>query len=533
MRKKTALVVTSMLAVATFVVVSQGTAPGAGVKFPGAQFSGYSTGTNVHADVLRTAAAGPVLADAEIATSGAALSSTGFAPNGIHNEENQAVVPTPGSPTSSVDSTGKESFGRGTGLEVGLGTNLPNDDLNQLILGGLAEAGAQPAQRSDGDPVVSATDTGDVDTTLATIDQGDPLLYAQALLGHARARFDETQCLTDGNLSEGEGRAAKAQLVDTSSNAATSDLDAPLVDVNSDFFGTPRAAADTQSFSYLVPNPDGTFGLTTETHMTFAPIGLLQTDPNSPPPIFVEILGEWVFRATSTGKPGGSSISYTVEGLSTDPDTPVIRIYLGATKATDLPQIEIKRSQLFTDSGIVVDIPPGPGPKLLSLTVGEDPRAIADPNVAPDPTSDPTEATNGTLASGAADVIRISALNAAPLDPNGPQVAGVRIGHVEAKAQVPADGIACPPPPPPATTTTTSGATTTTAVGATTTTTAVGATTTTTSATEPTTTTTTAADNNVAATTTTTAAADVQGVQFTRSASPPAQAVTAQPRFTG
>ncbi|MDQ1372724.1 MAG: hypothetical protein QOJ09_62 [Actinomycetota bacterium] len=525
-RKNIASVVISVLAVATFVVVSEGSAPGAGVQFPGAQFSGFSTGTNVHADVLRTSSAGPVIADAEVAFSGAAVGSNGFAPSGVHNEENIAVVPTPGVPDASVDSTGKESFGKGTGLEVGLGTALPNDDLNQVVLGGRAEAAAQPAQRSDGDPVVSANDTGDVDTSLATITQADPLLYAQALLGHARARWDETQCLRDGNISEGEGRVAKAQLVDSAGNPATSDLDAPLVDVNSDFFGTPRAAADTQSFSYLVPNPDGTFGLTTETHMTFAPIGLLQTDPTKPAPIYVEILGEWVFRATATGKQGGSAISYTVEGPSTDPDTPVIRIYLGATDASAVPTIEIKRSQLFTDTGIIVDLPPGPGPRLLSLHVGEDARAISDPNVAPDPTSKPTQATDGTVASGAADVIRIDALNADPLDPNGPRVAGVRIGHVEAEAKVPADGIACPVPAAPA------GATTTTAAGATTTTTAASATTTTPTA-PGATTTTTAAPNNTAATTTTTIAADVLAQQFTRAPSPPAQAVTAQPRFTG
>lgn len=534
-RKKTALVVAWAMAVGGYLVVSQGTAPGA-VPFPGAQFNGFSTGTNVHADVLRTSAIGPVLADVEVAFSGAAVDSVGFPAGGVQNEENIAVVPAPGSPDAGVDSAGKESFGKGTGLEVGLATGLPNNDLNQIVLGGRAEGGAQPAQRSDGAPPLNVNDTGDVDTSLATITEADPLLYLRALFGQARARWNESFCITDGDLSRGRGQVAQAQLVDTSSDAATPDLDAPLVDVHADFFGDDRGVADTRSRTYLVPNPDGSFGLAAETRMTFAPIGLLQTSPAAPPPVFVEILGEWIFRAVATGKPGGAAVTYEVAGLSADPDPTVIRIYLGAADANALPTIEIKRSELFSPTGLVVDIPPGlGGPKLLSLTVGEDIRAISAPNVLPDPASQPTEAANGTSASGAADVIRISALNANSLDPNGPQVAGVRVGHLEAKVEVPADGISCPtPPPPPPTTTSTS--TSTTVPGATTTTTTPGgggSTTTTTPAGGTTTTTTPAVDPNAATTTTSSIPTAVRGENFSRAATPPAQPVTAQPRFTG
>ena len=74
-------------------------------------------------------------------------------------------------------------------------------------------------------------------------------------------------------------------------------------------FGDTRNEADSRSFTYLASNGDGTYGLATETHMTFAPISLLQTDPAAPPPVVIEILGEWVFRAVATGKPGGSSIT--------------------------------------------------------------------------------------------------------------------------------------------------------------------------------------------------------------------------------
>jgi hypothetical protein len=539
-RKKTALFTVWMLALGAYVIVSQSSAPGAALP----AFSGYSTGTNIHADVLRTAAGGPTVADAEVAFSGAAVNSTGFTAGGVHNEEDIAVVPTPGVPDAALDSAGKESFGKGTGLEVGVGTNLPNDDLNQVVLGGRAEAASQPATRSDGLAPASATDSGQVNTNLVDVTQASPLLYLQALHGDAQARFNENLCIKDGRLSEGMGRVAKAQLVDAAANPATPALDSPLVSANSEFFGSSRGVAQSRSFTQLVPNLDGTYGLSTETHMTFAPIALLQSSAALPAPIVVEVLGEWIFRAVATGKNGGADVTYEVAGLSNDPDPAVVRVYLAPTDANALPAIEIKRSQLFGASGINVPIPGGPGPQLLNLTLGEDIRAISAPGNLPDPASQPTEAVNGTVASGAADVIRLDLINAGPLNP-GPRVANVRVGHLEAQAQVPAGGIVCPTPPTPTTTTTTAapGATTTTtaAPGATTTTTAAPGATTTTTAAPGATTTTTAAPGATTTTTaapgsttsTTVAGTAVQGVQFTRSPSPAAEPVTVQPSFTG
>jgi hypothetical protein len=539
-RKSVALFMSSILAIAGYVVISQSSAPGALVAF-----NGFSTGTNVHADVLRTAAGGPTIADAEVAFSGAAVNSSTVPAGGVHNEENIAVVPTPGAPDAAVDSTGMESFGKGDGLEIGLGTNLPNDDLNQLVLTGRAEAAAQPATRSDGDPPISVNDTGPVVENIE-IAQAAPLLYLQALHGDAQARFNENFCIKDGFMSDGLGRVAKAELVDADANANTVDLDSPLIATSTDFFGESRGVAQTHSFTSLFPlhpaDPNTHYGLQTETHMTFAPISLLQTDATLPAPIVVEILGEWIFRATATGEDGGANVSYEVAFPSdpANPDPTVVRIYLAPADANATPAIEITRSQLFTDTGINVPIPGGAGPQLLNLTLGEDARAISPAGALPDPASDPTEAADGTEASGAADIIRLDLLNAGPLDP-GPRVANVRVGHFEAQAEVPDGGITCPVPPPPTTTTTAAGATTTTAAGATTTT-APGATTTTTepgattTTTEPGATTTTTAAGATTTTppaTTTTIPTVVGGVNITRSATPPAEPVTAQPRFTG
>ena len=74
MRKQAALFIVWTVAAAAFVVLSPSPAPGApiGVLMGDAEFSGFAHGTNVHADVLTTGAAGPVIADAEVAFSGAA-----------------------------------------------------------------------------------------------------------------------------------------------------------------------------------------------------------------------------------------------------------------------------------------------------------------------------------------------------------------------------------------------------------------------------------------------------------------------------
>ena len=76
---------------------------------------------------------------------------------------------------------------------------------------------------------------------------------------------------------------------------------------------------------------------------------------------------------------------------------------------------------------------------LVTVTLGEDPRGIG--NLAAD--SAPALAGNGTSAAGAVDVARVRIL---PDDEAEPPTAAVdiRIGHMEATAQVPEGGVSCP-----------------------------------------------------------------------------------------
>jgi hypothetical protein len=402
-------------------------------EFPGAaQFSGYSHGSNVQAHVLDAAAAGPRVADVETTFSGSAVNSQGV--KEIPNEMGVDVVPKAGVASPSLDPAGKQAYGKGSAVEVGLGNTLPISDTNQIGLPGPTEAASTPAARNDGKPVLNSSESGLADKNVLTV-PGDPLVYAQAADDQAAAVYNNKTCPVGQPLSYGRAHAAKAQVVDAGAALPDGSFGAPIVSAAASAFGDTRNEADSRSFTYLSSNGDGTYGLVTETHMTFAPISLLQTSPNAPPPIVIEILGEWVFRATATGKPGGSSISYSVIGPSNDPDTPIIRVWLGATKFTDLPALEVKRKDLFGTAGIDI-----PGQPLVHLTLGESPRAIQD-GVDPKLTAAAPAVTapDGTHAAAAADVVRLTALDAG----GGTTVAGLRVGHVEASATVPANGIKC------------------------------------------------------------------------------------------
>ncbi|MEY2475878.1 MAG: hypothetical protein QOG87_1193 [Actinomycetota bacterium] len=424
------------------LVTASGGAPAqaqnGGPSFPGsATFNAFSVGQNVSADALQ---AGDVqLADVGVTMSSAATDSTGL--KGIQSETNNAVVPAPGTADLALDPAGDESYGKGSAAEVGLGTPLPNELADQVALASRAEAAALPIKISPSDPApagANANYTGLVKTTVAEI-PGDPLLYANVLPNEAAAVWSEKTCILGQPISYGRGHAADAELVDAASDENTDDLDGPVVSVEQDFFGTAnRAPADSRSFTYLINNGDGTFGVASETRMTFAPVSLLGVDPAVPTPIVVEILGEWIFRATATGKPGGASVSYTVNGPSADPDPTLVRIWLAPEAPDAVPPIEIKKSQLFGPEGITEsDIPALP---LLGLALGEDERAIdTDSSDGVDPTLPAVESADGTLAAGAADVIRLDALAVG----DGTRVAGLRVGHMESKAQVPAGGFKC------------------------------------------------------------------------------------------
>ncbi|MGH2708649.1 MAG: hypothetical protein ACRDJK_10185, partial [Actinomycetota bacterium] len=362
-------------------------------------FSGYTTGANVHADVLTSGASR--LVDAEVAFSGAAVDSKGLG-SAVNNEMQLQVSPARSS---------KTSFARGSGLELGVGQSLPIAE-NPTILAGKAEADAPPNSQAERKQV------GPVDL--------DPILFATLLRSDALANSGPGGCvLGPKDLANGQAFAEKVQLLDTAATDAEG-LAEPLIATEA--FEPERGVTNSTSRLRLIPqvNEQGVvigpgIGLMSETYQTIAPVSIGD--------FTIEVLGLWRFRAVATGLPvpGGAWIHYGP--VDDDPDTPILRI---VDKKTGAESAKLSTQDLLGDGGLVV-----PLDGILEVAAGEDPRAI---NAPPDADSSPTESADGTTAAGAVDVVRVRLLQSAT-EPD--QLVEARVGHFEAKAVVPPGGVRC------------------------------------------------------------------------------------------
>jgi LPXTG-motif cell wall-anchored protein len=408
---------------------------GGGVPFGGGattNFGGYSTGAAVHVDALTAAPEGPRIVDGEIAFSSAAFQSNGLSP--INNEMGIAVVPTAGAAEAPVSSDGAESYGKGSGVEVGLATDLPNDDLNQIKLTQAGAASAPPV-RSDGEPPLNPASTGLVQTTLVDVPAG-PLLFAGAARGKAGAVWNANTCIAGQPISFGEGHVAQVDVLDTGEqDPETGEHGAPVVTLNST---ENQEAVESQSITYLVPNtngagvPDGTYGVVSETQMILAPVTLAEDATTGQGALTIEIAGTWLLRVHATGQ-GPATVEYGLQDPPADPDTPIISFFQDGDLVGGL-----NFQDIFGEEGLV--LPPEIS-TLLTLAIGENPRDIAPPNTAnPDTVGDPfLTVTEGRAA---VDVLRLGLLNLG--DPEAsPAIAGLRVGHMEAKVTIPAGGIKC------------------------------------------------------------------------------------------
>jgi hypothetical protein len=431
----------------------------------------YASGTALHLDALQAGPTGPRLADVEAAFSAVNADSNGFTAPARLTENSIGTQPGSDTPATFV---GKNASARGSGLELGLGNDVP-DNVRDLVLAAEAQATAPP------DKLPDTHDLGPVPVS--------PLLYASLLHSDALAQWQNSTCLTtpQAPIAYGRGYAAKVELLEAGTDNADGSFGSPVVATNDN--DPQRNAVETHSFVYAVPN--GTlnhYGLVSEVHETYAPVDVLQ-DPITSGTIEIEVLGEWYARtfvdgihpATMTTGVTNNDPTSPNFGKPMDPADTVIRI---SASGANIAAISL---QDITQSSTGLEIPLNP---LADIMIGEDFRAISAPDGSPDPTSLPT--LTATRAAGAMDVVRAQVLQGAA--GAGTRVADLRIGHFESDLQVPDGGFTCPAA---ATTTTTTGATTTSSTAGPTTTTTVAPTTTTTAA--PTTTTT------AAPTTTTTA----------------------------
>lgn len=360
----------------------------------GGAASAFATGTVFHADLLSNAETR--LVDTEVAFSGAVFDTSGL-DDVRRNELGREFAPILPS---------KRAFGRGTGLEVGLGV-APDTD-NQLILSGRAEVSAPP------NLAAVSREIGPVDL--------DPLAWADLLRAEAFARSD-TPCVIGTDASRGLAYVTDVQLLDTASSEETEGLEAPVVAL--DASDPARAVSQSRSRTVLVEQRDRDgrrlgdgFGIMSEVRETIAPVTLFAGTANA---FTIEFFGEWVLQAVATGVDGGAYVHYGPGEVS--PETPVLRL-IDADGAENL----ITFQQLLGDDGLVIDVP-----GVAEIAIGEPPRAIGGAAG-----SSPTATSDGTRAAAAVDVVRVRALPGAPSE-----LADLRVGHMETSAQVPSGGLDC------------------------------------------------------------------------------------------
>jgi hypothetical protein len=389
-------VAAALTALATLAAVAGVASVPASAQTPSQQaFAGYGSGAVQSVNVLNLG--GTQLLNAQTASAGQSFNSQGLPAAGINNEMGYIVQPT--------GLSSQNAYGRGTGAEVGLATQ-PTVDPNQILLSGLSQASTPPLV------VDSPKDIGPVKL--------GGLLYADVLHSEAGVNYDPNICAIGKPLTFGEGEAAGAQLVGTP-DPTTGQLTLPLVGAALPPGTTnTRNANRTRSVTYLRPNGDGTYAVVSEERQTIAPVSLLGGQ------VTLELLGEWALRVISTGKPGGSTVEYAPVGAG--PTTPVLNLTLGGGTPTTLTF-----QQVFGNGGLDLSSLLGPGlSALLDIKIGTPPRAIGG-------TGAPALAADGTSASAAVDVVKITVLSV----PNVIQGADIRIGHMEGAAIAPPGGVKC------------------------------------------------------------------------------------------
>jgi hypothetical protein len=407
-----ALVASTALAASVLTFASVAPASATPVPFSQAAFAAYGTGSELHVDALTAGAT--TVAGVDQAFSGESTnSSAAMLTKSIASETGACVQP--------ALAGGSAAYGRGSGLEVGLAAgNNCSPPPNQVVLPGLAQASAPPI----GPPVIGQTIPVSI----------PPLADASAVDGRASAVFDPAACPLGQPLSYGEGDAADGGLITSGSTEVLSISGTGKP-------GTSTAVAQSQSYSYLSSNGDGTFGVTSVAKAIIAPITLSLPGDPSPAGLSITVQGEnpltpLTLTAVATGKPGGASVK--VSGNAT-------LVIAGTGALSIIPPTPFFLNTL-TGKGLNVALPPAPN-TIVSLGVGNPARSVQLGVTPPDPAIPPVTTNkgvnDGTTAMGAFDLLSLSialpALTGAP----ALKIANLRLGHLEVGAVVPAGGISC------------------------------------------------------------------------------------------
>ena len=284
--------------------------------------------------------------------------------------------------------------------------------------GDAADVGALDQPDGGGGPDISTRAEASAPPTQAprSEDQSDitasPFIDADVLHAEAGARSAIAGCVIGSDLVYGLGSATDTKALATGTDESV---------VSTDGEGPPRAVSQTVTRSRLVPRAGSDrFGLLTETRQTIAPTTIRRGTPDE---MTVEVAGEWILTVMVDG--AKSRLDY---GPDVESQTTVLRVtrpeHPGKGNGGKSVEIaNVTAQQLLGADGQVLDL------GSAELVVGELPRGIRD-----DHGSFPLRTV--TRVAAATDVVRIQLKDMPGAD--------LRIGHMEAAAAVPADGIACP-----------------------------------------------------------------------------------------
>jgi hypothetical protein len=381
------IAVAALLVCATALVVA---APAAVADPAAGPYDGFAAGSVIHVDGVTTADRRAV--DAELGVANAAVDSEGLKP--LESVYQRRLLP---------DSAAtNHSGGYATILEAGTSLMPPNaqNQLKPFTASGLA-----PSDKTKEEKVVLNQSVG-------------PLAYADVLRTNAASRWNAASCVIGSPIAEARQHLVRADLVETkddSKTAGADGFDAPVASLDAFSGGPRRGVADVRSIEQLFKGKGPGLGLYSATATTLAPVTLFGGTPNE---FTIEANGPAYLVARADGTDGGAKVTYSAPSLSI--------IQNGATRT------------VFPAAPIVVRVP-DTGDALAVVKIG-----TLEPLPGANGLGTKTTSDDGTRAAAVANVVEVTVLDAP-----GQQVkrgATFALGHMEARAAVPRDGISCPIP---------------------------------------------------------------------------------------
>jgi hypothetical protein len=286
------------------------------VPFSQAKLATFGTGSEVHLKTLQVGAT--TVAGVEQGFSGQSVNSTGL------SKPINAVTNVPVQPDFSSTTPPINAYGRGSGLEVGVGTssNAPN----QVIL--------PPGVQSQSPPVSAPVSK----SVVGLPPSAAAVATANVLNAKTSAAWNTNACPLGQPMAYGEGDAAQVGLLPVNGTSLLSTTG-----------GSGTAAAQSQTYSYLLANPDGSFGVASKTSDILAPISLNLSTLAS---LQVSIQGTSPDQPVTLLATADGEGHAKVQLLNSDATIVVSLVSMGKT----IPLASVSLQQVFGQGGFNLDL---------------------------------------------------------------------------------------------------------------------------------------------------------------------------------